>query len=163
MSIFNKNINTNNLKMHSLSLSNINQKLPKNITPKISIDKKKLKKLFFAQIPTNNSQNQNLPDIYTSLTPRQIIKPKKLFSKLSPQYRSTKNYLISTSLLSQYNNINKFDFSYFKNISSKYSPLISKRRIKAVELTDNIEKAYRNNVIIDLLKKKEKKYPKTKN
>ena len=154
MSIFNKNINTNNLKMHSLSLSNINQKLPKNITPKISIDKKKLKKLFFSQIPTNNSQNQNLPDIYTSLTPRQIIKPKKLFSKLSPQYRSTENYLISTSLLSQYNNINKFDFSYFKNISSKYSPLISKRRIKAVELTDNTEKAYRNNVIIDLLRKK---------
>ena len=154
MSISSININKNNLNMKSFSLNNILQTLPKKSTPKISNKNKKIKKLIFSQIFQDKSLNENLPDIYTPLTPRGIIKPKKLIPKMSPKCRSIENYLLSTSLLTKYENINKFDFSYFKNMSIKYSPIISKRSIKPIELTDNMKKAYRNNIIINILKKK---------
>ena len=154
MSISSININKNNLNMKSFSLNNILQTLPKKSTPKISNKNKKIKKLIFSQIFQDKSLNENLPDIYTPLTPREIIKPKKLIPKMSPKCRSIENYLLSTSLLTKYENINKFDFSYFKNMSIKYSPIISKRSIKPDELTNNLKKEYRNNVIINLLKKK---------
>ena len=154
MSISGININENNLNMKSFSLNNILQTLPKKATHKISNKNKKIKKLIFSQLFQDKSLNENLPDIYTPLTPREIIKPKKLIPKMSPKCRSIENYLLSTSLLTKYENINKFDFSYFKNMSIKYSPIISKRSIKPIELTDNMKKAYRNNIIINILKKK---------
>ena len=154
MSISGININKNNLNMKSFSLNNILQTLPKKATHKITNKNKKIKKLIFSQIFQDKSLNENLPDIYTPLTPREIIKPKKLIPKMSPKCRSIENYLLSTSLLTKYENINKFDFSYFKNMSIKYSPIISKRSIKPIELTDNMKKAYRNNIIINILKKK---------
>ena len=154
MSISGININKNNLNMKSFSLNNILQTLPKKATHKITNKNKKIKKLIFSQIFQNKLLNENLPDIYTPLTPREIIKPKKLIPKMSPKCRSIENYLLSTSLLTKYENINKFDFSYFKNMSIKYSPIISKRSIKPIELTDNMKKAYRNNIIINILKKK---------
>ena len=154
MSISSININKNNLNMKSFSLNNILQTLLKKATPKKSKKNKKIKKLIFSQIFQDKSLNENLPDIYTPLTPREIIKPKKLIPKMSPKCRSIENYLLSTSLLTKYENINKFDFSYFKNMSIKYSPIISKRSIKPIELTDNMKKAYRNNIIINVLKKK---------
>ena len=154
MSISGININKNNLNMKSFSLNNILQTLLKKATHKISNKNKKIKKLIFSQIFQDKSLNENLPDIYTPLTPREIIKPKKIIPKMSPKCRSIENYLLSTSLLTKYENINKFDFSYFKNMSIKYSPIISKRSIKPIELTDNMKKAYRNNIIINILKKK---------
>ena len=154
MSISSINISENNLNMKSFSLNNILQTLPKKATHKITNKNKKIKKLIFSQIFQNKLLNENLPDIYTPLTPREIIKPKKLIPKMSPKCRSIENYLLSTSLLTKYENINKFDFSYFKNMSIKYSPIISKRSIKPIELTDNMKKAYRNNIIINILKKK---------
>ena len=154
MSISGININENNLNMKSFSLNNILQTLPKKATHKITNKNKKIKKLIFSQLFKDKSLNENLPDIYTPLTPREIIKPKKLIPKMSPKCRSIENYLLSTSLLTKYENINKFDFSYFKNMSIKYSPIISKRSIKPIELTDNMKKAYRNNIIINILKKK---------
>ena len=154
MSFSSININKNNLNMKSFSFNNIIQTFPKNTSQKIPKEKKKIKKLFFSQISQENLFNQKLPDIYTSLTPRETIKPKKLLSKMSPLSRSVENYLISTSLLTKRNNINTFDFSYFKNMSNKYSPILSNRGIKPAELTDNTKKAYRNNVIINILKKK---------
>ena len=154
MSISGININKNNLNMKSFSINNILQTLPKKSTHKISNKNKKIKKLIFSQLFQDKSLNKNLPDIYTPLTPREIIKPKKLIPKMSPKCRSIENYLLSTSLLTKYENINKFDFSYFKNMSIKYSPIISKRSIKPIELTDNMKKAYRNNIIINILKKK---------
>ena len=154
MSISSININKSNLNMKSFSLNNILQTLSKNTTPKISNKTKTIKKIFFSKILQDKSLNEDLPNIYNPLTPREIIKPKKIIRKISPMCRNIENYLLSTSLLTKYENLNKFDFAYFKNMSIKYSPIISKRSIRPLELTDNMKKAYRNNIIINILKKK---------
>ena len=72
--------------------------------------------------------------------------------KKSNLSRSEK-YLVSTSLLSNDDSKN-FDFSYFKNLSYKYSPIISKREIQPVELTDKTMKVYKQNLFINIIKKK---------
>ena len=143
--------------MFSNSLNDIQRTSPKNFTPK----KIKIKKFFLGQISSNKSLNEKLPVIQESFTPRPREKEKTKIKKLrfiSPtknkKFNSVENYLISTSLLSKYDDETTFDFSYFKNLSNKYSPLISKKEIKPLELTNNTKKAYRNNLVINILKKK---------
>ena len=144
--------------MFSNSLNDIQRTSPKHFTPK----KIKLKKIFLSQLSPKNSLTEKLPVIQESFTPRPKEKEKTKIKKIrfiSPiknkKFNSVENYLISTSLLSKYDDETTFDFSYFKNISNKYSPLISKKEIKPLELTNNTKKAYRNNLVINILKKKE--------
>ena len=143
--------------MFSNSLNNIAnsfniRKIPKNIPKKI-----KIKKLILGHSSPNYSLTEKLPEIPESLTPR----PKKNLKKIkiiSPikktKFNSVENYLISTSLLSKYDDKTVFDFSYFKKLSNKYSPLVSKKEIHPLELTNNTKKACRENILLNILKKK---------
>lgn len=147
--------------MFSKSLNNIERISSKNFTPK----KIKIKKFFLGQITPNNSLKEKLPEIKETFTPRprekgkENTKIKKIrFISPSPskkkKFNSVENYLISTSLLSKYDDETSFDFSYFKRISNKYSPLISKKEIKPEELTNNTKKAFKKNLVINVLKNK---------
>ena len=143
--------------MFSNSLNNIAnsfniRKIPKNIPKKI-----KIKKLILGHLSPNYSLTEKLPEMPESLTPR----PKKNLKKIkiiSPikktKFNSVENYLISTSLLSKYDDKTVFDFSYFKKLSNKYSPLVSKKEIHPLELTNNTKKACRENILLNILKKK---------
>ena len=140
--------------MLSNSTHQIKRVLNKNLTPKNSLKKIKIKQSLLRKLSPIKPLKENLPNIQKSLTPRESLKEKKLLLKKKSQMKSLENYLISTSLLSKYDNINTFDFSYFKKLSSKYSPLISKKEITSVQLTDNAEKTLKKNLIINLLKKR---------
>ena len=128
---------------------------PKNITSKL-----KLEKIFFRKLPSDKLLKQELPIIRETPTQRRKekkIKPIKQIKLNSPMKKSnlsrSEKYLVSTSLLSNDDSKN-FDFSYFKNLSYKYSPLISKREIQASELTDTARKVYKQNLFINIIKKK---------
>jgi len=140
--------------MLSNSTDQIKRALNKNLTPKNTLKKIKIKKSLLRKLSPIKPLKENLPIIQKSLTPRERLNEKKLMFKKKSQMKSVENYLISTSLLSKYDNINTFDFSYFKKLSNKYSPLISKKEITSGQLTDGAEKALKKNLIINLLKKR---------
>lgn len=124
-------------------------------TPKNTIKGIKIKKSILGQLTTDNSLNKKLPEITESLTPRPKLKKIKLISpSKKSKFNSTENYLITTSLLTRYDNGTFFDFSYFKRIKNKYSPLMSKNEIHSLELTNNTKKAFRENILLNIIKKK---------
>ena len=122
-----------------------------------------IKKLLIEKSPLNNSLKDNLPDINNTLTPKIKIKKRILSPLKKSNFQNPEEYLISTSLLSknEYSNEISFNLSYFKNLSNKYSPILSKRGIESKELTNNIKKACKQNILINILKNKREEISKT--
>ena len=144
--------------MISYSQSQNEKPFIKLLSPKKVTNKLKLEKIFLRRISSNKLLKQNLPIIHETLTRRRQEKKIKKINFYSPikksNLTSSEKYLISTSLLSNNDDSKNFDFSYFKNLSYKYSPLISKREIQASELTDTARKVYKQNLFINIIKKK---------
>ena len=122
-----------------------------------------IKKLLIEKSPLNNSLKDNLPYINNTLTPKIKIKKRILSPLKKSNFQNPEEYLISTSLLSKNENSNEisFNLSYFKNLSNKYSPILSKRGIESKELTNNIKKACKQNILINILKNKREEISKT--
>ena len=146
--------------MNSYSQNQNRKSFIKILSPKNIASKLKLEKIFFRKLPSDKLLKQELPIIRETPTQRRKekkIKPIKQIKLNSPMKKSnlsrSEKYLVSTSLLSNDDSKN-FDFSYFKNLSYKYSPIISKREIQPVELTDKTMKAYKQNLFINIIKKK---------
>ena len=146
--------------MNSYSQNQNRKSFIKILSPKNIASKLKLEKIFFRKLPSDKLLKQELPIIRETPTQRRKekkIKPIKQIKLNSPMKKSnlsrSEKYLVSTSLLSNDDSKN-FDFSYFKNLSYKYSPIISKREIQPVELTDKTMKVYKQNLFINIIKKK---------
>ena len=146
--------------MNSYSQNQNRKPFIKILSPKNIASKLKLEKIFFRKLPSDKLLKQELPIIRETQTQRRKekkIKPIKQIKLNSPMKKSnlsrSEKYLVSTSLLSNDDSKN-FDFSYFKNLSYKYSPIISKREIQPVELTDKTMKVYKQNLFINIIKKK---------
>ena len=143
--------------MFSYSFNSLVSSPNKIESPKIQRKKIKLQKIFLSQPSIKSPIKKKLQIIHGSFTPREKIEKIKLkkFSPLkNPKYKKAENYLISKSLISRYDNLNTFDFSYYKQIPNKYSPILGKKEIYSKELTDNTKKTFKKNIIIDILKKK---------
>ena len=97
-------------------------------------------------------------NIKCPLTNRLELKP-KLFSPVKV-YNNKKidNYLLSTSLFCKNKNSSErsFDIDFFKNIAQKNAPLFGERSVATSLLTKKIRETYKQNFIIDLIKKKRK-------
>ena len=103
----------------------------------------------------NSSFNKKKEQVKYPLTNRVKIN-QKYFSPIKiNNYKLIENYLLSSSLLTKKNNSEThFDIDYFKNISRKNSPIISKNTILGRKLTNNVKETYKKNILIDMIKKK---------
>lgn len=148
--------------MHSSSLIDIGKSIIKNkssfsqeLTIKNPIRKQFLKKIelessFKRENEKNNSYNNIYPLTNKKIHCNEFFTPKK-----KTNFKKIENYLLSASLLSKNeHNESSFDIEYFKNISKKYSPLVSKRSIISSFLTKNTKETYKKNMLIQMIKKK---------
>ena len=141
--------------MNSFSLIDIGKSIIKNKSSfsQELIIKNPIKKQFLKKIDLDssfkrgdeNEKNNSYNNIYP-LTNKKIHCNNIFTPKKKANFKKIENYLLSASLLSKNkHNENSFDFEYFKNISKKYSPLISKRSIISSFLTKNTKETYKKN------------------
>ena len=141
--------------MHTFSLINIGKSIIKSKSSKCS---PKSKNKNFRKLLFNSSFKKDEDLSIYPLTNRAETK-KINFSpiKINNNNKIIENYLSSASLFIKKRNSNSennFDIEYFKNISKKNSPIISKRSVLSSVLTNNTKETYKKNFIIEMLKKK---------